>query len=299
MRLSGMCLSVLLMFASMPCFAQEPTESDIATMYPLSPVVTHGVSPSTPDALGYEYKGTTDRGVVRSKNEDSFWIDGANGVFLVADGMGGHEAGEVASTMAAETLRQWSRATWVAAASNVLPLSRTMWTLAAYHAANARIFDKSSQKPSKRGMGTTLVSAIVYGRSFDIINVGDSRAYLYRGGKLTQISKDHSLLQAYIDKGMLKTPEEIRSFPYKNVITQAMGTQAKIEPDVYAIHASRGDIVILCSDGVTDELEDGEMAQIITEHGRDVNKSMQEIVRIAKQRGGYDNITLVLVGFHS
>ena len=113
----------------MPCFAQEPTESDIATMYPLSPVVTHGVSPSTPDALGYEYKGTTDRGVVRSKNEDSFWIDGANGVFLVADGMGGHEAGEVASTMAAETLRQWSRATWVAAASNVLPLSRTMWTL--------------------------------------------------------------------------------------------------------------------------------------------------------------------------
>ena len=178
-------------------------------------------------------------------------------------------------------------------------LSRTMWTLAAYHAANARIFDKSSQKPSKRGMGTTLVSAIVYGRSFDIINVGDSRAYLYRGGKLTQISKDHSLLQAYIDKGMLKTPEEIRSFPYKNVITQAMGTQAKIEPDVYAIHASRGDIVILCSDGVTDELEDGEMAQIITEHGRDVNKSMQEIVRIAKQRGGHDNITLVLVGFHS
>ena len=286
MRLSGMCLSVLLMFASVPCFAQEPTESDIATMYPLSPVVTHGVSPSTPDALGYEYKGTTDRGVVRSKNEDSFWIDGANGVFLVADGMGGHEAGEVASTMAA-------------AASNVLPLSRTMWTLAAYHAANARIFDKSSQKPSKRGMGTTLVSAIVYGRSFDIINVGDSRAYLYRGGKLTQISKDHSLLQAYIDKGMLKTPEEIRSFPYKNVITQAMGTQAKIEPDVYAIHASRGDIVILCSDGVTDELEDGEMAQIITEHGRDVNKSMQEIVRIAKQRGGHDNITLVLVGFHS
>ena len=82
MRLSGMCLSVLLMFASVPCFAQEPTESDIATMYPLSPVVTHGVSPSTPDALGYEYKGTTDRGVVRSKNEDSFWIDGANGVFF-------------------------------------------------------------------------------------------------------------------------------------------------------------------------------------------------------------------------
>lgn len=93
MRLSGMCLSVLLMFASVPCFAQEPTESDIATMYPLSPVVTHGVSPSTPDALGYEYKGTTDRGVVRSKNEDSFWIDGANGVFLVADGMGGARSG--------------------------------------------------------------------------------------------------------------------------------------------------------------------------------------------------------------
>lgn len=299
MRLGGMILSAALTIGTAPCYAQTPHDADAATINPLSPSVTYGVSSETPSALGYAYNGTTDKGVVRPKNEDSFWIDGRHGVFLVADGMGGHEAGEVASSIAAGTLRQWSREAWVTAVSNVLPLSRTVWMLAAYHVANARILGQSGQKPSKRGMGTTLVSAVVYGHSFDVINVGDSRAYLYRAGSLSKISKDHSLLQAYIDEGILKTPEEIRSFPYKNIITQAMGTQTQIQPDLFSVNAARGDVIVLCSDGVTDELEDAEIAQIIADQGRDVRKAAQEVVRIAKQRGGRDNITIVLVGFTS
>ncbi len=277
--------------------AQPPDARQTATEYPLAPAAPSGIVAAADASLGYAYAGATDRGAVRPKNEDSFWVDGAHGVFIVADGMGGHEAGEVASSIAAKTARDWSSLPWIVAASRVLPASRTVWTVAAYHAANAEIYAKSRQNPDKRGMGTTAVAAIVYGRSADILNVGDSRGYLFRDGTLTQISKDQSLLQAYIDKGMLKTPEEIRDFPYKNIITQAMGTQAQIVPDVFSVGVRGGDAILLCSDGVTNELTDSELAQIIAQSGGNAPKAAQDMIAAAKARGARDNVTAVVVLF--
>lgn len=278
-------------------WAQPPDARQTATEYPLAPAAPSGIVAPGGASLGYAYAGATDRGIVRPKNEDSFWVDGARGVFIVADGMGGHEAGEVASSIAAKTVRDWSGFAWIVAASRVLPASRTVWTVAAYHAANAEIYAKSRQNPDKRGMGTTAVAAAVYGRSADIINVGDSRGYLYRNGTLTQISKDQSLLQAYIDKGVLKTPEEIRDFPYKNIITQAMGTQAQIAPDVFSIGVRGGDAILLCSDGVTNELTDAELAHIIAQSGNDAQKAAQDMITASKARGARDNVTAVVVRF--
>ena len=167
--------------------------------------------------------------------------------------------------------------------------------LAGYERANREILQASLSNPAQRGMGTTMVSAVLYKDRIDIINLGDSRAYRIRGGKIDQISHDQSLVQELIDSGQLKTPEEIEAFPYKNIITQAMGTQPTIRPDVFPIPLIEGDIYLLCSDGLFNELRDNEILAIIQASEKDLKGAAERLVNQANRYGGHDNITVLLI----
>ena len=240
------------------------------------------------------FAGGTDVGVVRDNNEDSYMIRGDAGVFLVADGMGGHAAGEVASAMAVETIGEFASLPVWGLTDAVLPMSRTMFIAASFFEANRRILAESMANAARRGMGTTAVAIVLRGKYADIINLGDSRAYLIRGGKIVQISHDHSLVQQLIDTGKLKTQEEIDRYPYKNIITQAMGTQPEIAPDLFPVATQPGDIYLLGSDGLTNELTDAEILKIVSDHA-DLNEAVKLLIDGARNGGGRDNITVVLV----
>ena len=239
--------------------------------------------------------GLTDKGVVREQNEDSMILLEDAGVFVVADGMGGHAAGEVASAMAVETMQNVTKLPVWGRFDAIWKNARTMMAFAGYEEANRQIMRASLSNASQRGMGTTMVSAVVYKDSVDVINLGDSRAYRIRNGAIEQISHDHSLVQELIDSGKLKTPEEIEAFPYKNIITQALGTQPKIRPDIFSNPIVPGDIYLLCSDGLFNELTDAEILKIIQDSGGNLQKATEILVQQANQHGGRDNITVVLI----
>lgn len=239
--------------------------------------------------------GLTDKGVSRVKNEDSFVNLGSSGVYLVADGMGGHAAGEVASAHVVKTFEDYVKFPFWGLLDRVWPSSRTAFVLAAYFEANRRIFEESMSNPARRGMGTTAVSLVRRGDYMDIVNLGDSRAYRIRDGRIEQISHDHSLVQELIDQGKLRTPEEIEAFPYKNIITRAMGTHAKIVPEVFSELYRAGDIYLLCSDGLFNELTDDEILGVILRNGDRFEQASRELIDFANARGGRDNITVLLV----
>lgn len=270
------------------------SHANAESLYPYTPKRTEGKLPSTHTHQAYAFAGITDKGVVRPKNEDSFWVDAQAPVFLVADGMGGHEAGEIASGLASMIIRDWSLASWSQAISNLLPYARTMWVSAAFHVANQAIYARSAQHSTRRGMGTTAVAAVLTPTGADIINLGDSRAYLVKDKQIQQISHDHSLLQKYIDEGVLRTKEEIEAFPYKNIITQAMGTQPNIIPDIFPVKLAPNDQILLCSDGLTNELSEREIAQILNQNAS-LKEKAQTLVQEAKTRGAKDNVTAVII----
>lgn len=232
--------------------------------------------------------GNTDVGVVRSGNEDSFLVDHQRGVFIVADGMGGHAAGEVASEMAVEIIArrvEGIRQLPDAAASERMG--------EAIRAANAAIFDRTLAEQDKRGMGTTVTVMVLFARKYLIGQVGDSRAYLLREGVLTQITKDHSYVQEQVDAGLL-TAEQARTHPYSNVITRCVGANEEVVPDIYYGALRTGDIILLASDGLTGMLEDEQLHEVLkTEGGPDT--WVDRMIADANRRGGLDNITVVLV----
>lgn len=241
------------------------------------------------------FSGKTDTGLVREHNEDSLALFDKRGVFVVADGMGGHAAGEVASAMAVETMKEFVEVPVFGLLDSIWPMSRTMIVLASYFEGNARILAESIANPAKRGMGTTMVSLVVRGDRADFINLGDSRGYLIRDGRIGQVTKDHSLWQELIDRGVLKTPEEIENYPHKNIITQAMGTRRDIAPDVFSVRIHAGDIFILCSDGLTNELTDEEIQNIILKTPDDLDAATGTLVQEAIKSGARDNVTVILV----
>lgn len=243
------------------------------------------------------YAGQTDKGVVRDHNEDSYILIPEHEVFVVADGMGGHAAGEVASMMAVNTVKYVVNLPGMSSLGKIWSRLRTGVVVSSYHMANQMILKDSMSVSAHRGMGNTMVSLVVRGEYADIINVGDSRAYRLRGGKIEQISHDQSLVQKYIDDGVLKTPEEIEAFPYKNIIMQAMGTQESIVPDIFEEKLEAGDIYLLCSDGLTNEVSDEEIAKIILARGEDLSGAASELIARANEAGGKDNITAVIVRF--
>jgi len=232
--------------------------------------------------------GNTDVGVVRSGNEDSFLLDCAQGLFIVADGMGGHAAGEVASEMAVQIVSRELGSLRGLSDGEAAARMRS-----AIRKANAAIFDRTLAQHDKRGMGTTTTVMVLFSRRYLIGQVGDSRAYLLREGQLLQLTKDHSYVQEQVDAGLL-TPEQARTHPYSNVITRCVGANEDVAPDVYFGNLEQKDVVLLASDGLTGMLEDEQIATIMAAE-ENPESAVNKMIADANRRGGLDNITAIVV----
>ena len=232
--------------------------------------------------------GNTDVGVVRSGNEDSFLLNCAGGLFIVADGMGGHAAGEVASEMAVQIVDKELGSLRGLSDADAAARMRT-----AIRKANAAIFERTLAEHDKRGMGTTATVMVLFSRRYLIGQVGDSRAYLLREGDLLQLTKDHSYVQEQVDAGLL-TPEQARTHPYSNVITRCVGANEDVAPDIYFGNLERGDVVLLASDGLTGMLEDQQLATIMSGE-ENPETCVNKMIADANRRGGLDNITAIVV----
>ena len=230
----------------------------------------------------------TDKGVVRSANEDYHLMLLDRGIFIVADGMGGHAAGEVASEMAvriiADELGSFRGLPDADVASRLFK---------AIQSANGAIFRRTLVEQDKRGMGTTATAMVLFPRRYLIAQVGDSRAYLLREGRLFQITKDHSYVQEQVDAGLL-TAEQARTHPYGNVITRCVGSNEEVVPDLYFGNLQSGDVILLASDGLTGMLEDDQLARILKADG-EPTQWVDKMISDANRRGGLDNITVIIV----
>lgn len=240
----------------------------------------------------------TDPGPVRETNEDSFLVDLDTGLFIVADGMGGHASGEVASAIAVEAVHEVllgdedpeeTRLDRAAEDSAESIRERLRYAM---NQASMRIRKAAMANPVHTGMGTTLCVLLVENGFAYLGHVGDSRIYLWRDGALTRLTRDHTVVQQEIDAGRL-TPELARIVPHKNILTQSVGYHGPVEPDTATRPVQAGDVFMLCSDGLTDPLDDDQLAQIIAEtNGDDL---AEELTRQALEHGTEDNVTVVVV----
>ena len=237
--------------------------------------------------------GLTDTGCVRKQNQDAYDIvelDRNTQLCVVCDGMGGAKSGNIASSLAAEVFVQEVRRSW----KNPMDQNKINQILcSAVKLANFTVFDQAMQFEEFDGMGTTLVAALVTGRNATIVNVGDSRAYVVDREGICQVSRDHSLVQMMVERGELK-PEQAKSYPGKNFITRAIGTEPIILCDLYHQDAEKGDYFLLCSDGLSNVLDDQEILFEVV-HGVNKARCCERLLSIAKKRGAPDNVTSVLV----
>jgi protein phosphatase len=214
------------------------------------------------------------------------------GVFIVADGMGGHAAGEVASEMAVNIVGKALEDLVGRPDGEASEIIRT-----AIIEANGAIFQRTLVEQDKRGMGTTATAMVINGDRYLLGQVGDSRAYVLRDERLLQITKDHSYVQEQVDAGYL-TPEQARTHPYSNVITRCVGANADVAPDIYGGTLREGDLFLLASDGLTGMLEDDELLTIM-DQGRPPGELVDRLIAEANRRGGLDNITAIAVRIDS
>jgi PPM family protein phosphatase len=226
------------------------------------------------------YAVASDTGRRRRRNEDNYVV--APPLFAVADGMGGAQAGEVASQLAASALE----------AGDSDGLDGTKRIDALIQEANRRIYDRASTDPTASGMGTTMTVALVEGMTVAIGHVGDSRAYLVRGEQMEQLTEDHSLVNELLKSGKL-SEEEAQAHPQRSVITRAVGTDPDVDVDGFTIEAEDGDVFLICSDGLSDMVEDEEILELVHAHRDDLNKAVKALVGAANRGGGEDNITAV------
>ena len=234
----------------------------------------------------------TDVGIVRSGNEDNYMMLAEQGIFIVADGMGGHAAGEVASEMAVRITSQSIGSLRGVSDEEAGERIRT-----AIRAANDAIFERTLSEHDKRGMGTTVTVVVLLPNRYLIGQVGDSRAYLFRDGKFHQLTKDHSYVQEQVDAGLL-TPDQARIHPYSNVITRCVGAGIDVVPDIYFGSLEQGDVLLLASDGLTGMLEDEELTTILSSDGGP-QAWVDRMVTEANRRGGLDNITAIVIRIDS
>jgi len=228
----------------------------------------------------------TDRGRKRPSNEDAFGYSVEHGVFVVCDGMGGAAAGEIASSLAVDEVMRLLTGRDEA---NPFPAQAEH----AVSAANQAIFTRAQRSNKLSGMGTTLVGLLTNERHAWMINVGDSRGYRLRNSRLDQITLDHSLVEEQVRMGRMDRNEALRS-PLRNVITRALGTQASVTPDIFALEIEPGDLFLLCSDGLTRELSDA-LIESLLRVGAPLEEICTRLVAAANQAGGHDNITCLLV----
>ena len=237
--------------------------------------------------------GLTDPGCVRKQNQDSYRIeqlDRSTLLCVVCDGMGGAKSGNVASSLASEVFVEEIRRCWKPGmeSDRIDQMLRSAVKL-----ANFTVFDQAVQFEEFSGMGTTLVAALVRENKATVVNVGDSRAYGINRSGIHQLTRDHSLVQMMVDRGDL-TPEVAKSYPGKNLITRAIGTEPVVMCDIYHKEVSKGDYLLLCSDGLSNVMDDQEILFEVV-HGVNKQHCCQRLLSIAKNRGAPDNVTSVLV----
>lgn len=240
-----------------------------------------------------QYWGLTDPGCVRTQNQDAYRMEllGRDTLLcLVCDGMGGAKSGNVASALASDVFVEEIKRTWKPG-MDIRSLDRML--AGAVKLANFTVFDQAQQFEEFNGMGTTLVAAFIQGRQATVINVGDSRAYYFNREGIRRITRDHSLVQMMLERGEL-TAELARTYPGKNLITRAIGTEPMVESDLFHLTLERGDCLLLCSDGLSNMMDDQEILFEVV-HGVNKQYCCQRLLDIAKNRGAPDNVTSVLV----
>lgn len=231
----------------------------------------------------------TDKGLRRESNQDSYLVNENIGLFIVADGMGGHSGGEVASSMAVEIVEE------VMLQPGAHLKSPRELILEAYEEASRRIYDKAATvSPELAGMGTTMVMAYIRGKYLYIGNVGDSRCYLYKDPYFWQITEDHSLLNEQVRSGVM-TEEQVRQFVGRNVITRSVGYERDVYPDIIEREIKPGEVYLMCSDGLSGLVDDTTIAKILNNNPPE--KVVKACVEQALANGGDDNVTVMLVQF--
>ncbi len=273
---------------------QVPTVETMPALTAPPQAITLPVSGQRPDGIRWEMVGLTDVGLKRELNEDNLLLLeaesealGVYGIYVVADGLGGHEAGEVASQITIDTIRQRHAATPPAAA----PFDE--WFTGAVMAANDAVLAYQEEHKEAEKMGSTLVMALVAGNMAHITNVGDSRAYHITGSQIQQISVDHSLVERLVQIGQI-TREEARTHKQRNVVYSIIGEKRRLEIGHYDIALSPGDRLLLCSDGLSGMITDEDMLRFCQTEP-DLVQAAQAMVKAAKEAGGHDNITAILI----
>jgi protein phosphatase len=246
-------------------------------------------------SLGFEAAGRTDVGMVRRTNQDVFAVEEPLALAVVCDGMGGPAGGEVASRLAMESFIEVARQELEASRSaDDERTRRALWRAAA--AANRAVRAKADYDMRLRGMGTTLVAARLDGTELTVLNVGDSRAYLARGGAMRQLTRDHSYVAEQMRMGLMTEGEAERS-PLQSAITRAVGIDDDVKPDFYTEPVEAGDVLLLCSDGLVRHLNDGEIVKVVWDAVRTPGEICERLIAAANGRGGTDNVTCVVMRF--
>jgi protein phosphatase len=251
------------------------------------------------DGMRVRFAGDSNVGMKRAHNEDAFYLPESERLAIVADGMGGHASGEVASRMAVDTIVGFFKATqddqqltWPFKMDHGNRYD-TNRMVTAIKLANLKIHEQAQKDPRCHGMGTTVVSTLFADRALIIGHVGDSRLYRWREGSLKQLTEDHSLLNDYIKMKNL-SPDEIASFPHKNVIVRALGMKDTVQVDVHVEQPVLGDLYLLCSDGLSGMIKDDEIS-VLVESEKDLDAMCERLIGEANKNGGVDNITVVAV----
>ena len=251
------------------------------------------------DGMRARFAGETNVGMKRAHNEDSFYLPESERLAIVADGMGGHASGEVASRMAVETIAGFFRATqdeqqltwpFKMDRGHRYDVNRMV---TAIKLANLKIHEQAQKDPHCHGMGTTVVATLFADDALIVGHVGDSRLYRRRDGRFEQITEDHSLLNDYIKIKHLSA-EEIANFPHKNVIVRALGMKDSVQVDVHIDNPRLGDIYVLCSDGLSGMVKDQEISDVVMTE-RDLDIVCDRLISMANKNGGLDNITVVAI----
>jgi PPM family protein phosphatase len=248
------------------------------------------------------YQALSDVGKKRKGNEDSVFVNPEQNLFVVADGMGGHAAGEVASKVAVEAINEFvcltggdEDITWPFGLEDGLSFDGNRLKSAIQY-ANRKVLDATRERKEYLGMATTVVAALVDGDAANLAHVGDSRVYLVRDGALTQLTSDHSWVNEQLESGIISA-DQARSHPLRNVVTRALGGRPELTVDLQEHKAQPGDVLLLCSDGLTSMVPDEDIVRIVDAARGNVEQAAQALVEEANERGGEDNITVLLLKF--
>jgi protein phosphatase len=244
----------------------------------------------------------SDVGRKRRGNEDALFLNPEQRLYVVADGMGGHAAGEVASRVAVDSINEFvtltgdnEQITWPFGLDDSISYDGNRLKTAIRH-ANRRVLEATRERSEYEGMATTVAAVLVDDDVANLAHVGDSRIYLWSGGQIALLTSDHSWVNEQIQSGVI-SPEQARSHPLRNVVTRALGGRTDLLVDVQARNMKAGDVLLLCSDGLTTMVTDEDIARVLGEAGGDVAKAAEALVEEANGRGGEDNITVVLLKF--